>query len=562
MPGPRTSSNSDGAGPAGERPVGARLALITWDDDSPTGGNVYNAALVESLRAVGVDARLVRVGAGWPDGSPGDRARLRAALADSPVALVDGIVAGNAPDEIRAAAAGGRRIVVLVHLPLSDEIGLSEAKSRRYLERERATLAAAYAVLCPSRNTAVALAERYGRPDVIVAPPGVGPAPVAHGSRPPHLLCLGSITPTKNQLGLLAALEQLRTLDWSASIVGSTTASPDYAAVITAGAAGFDGRVRLTGILTGPALEEVWAASDLLVSTSRVETYGLVVTEALAHGIPAVVPAGTGAVEALGFGSTGCPRSVHRARILGGNAARLAHRTRASRRLASACLDPPKDPSPLVGDRGDRPCGHLVTLLARSTQIRATDAVLPGSSVRKASVSARSNSQTTSSPITYRRPGAQGVGQPIRPGEPDARDPIADEDRCSGQPQPVENARGQERRHQSAAALDQHPAQATRPQLAEHDARSEPESGHREPHDLHVRLHRLRGRRPGTHHPQRRYDAVGEQRSPTGLDRAGRAPLAPGTYPRRSARSVEDHRRCRAGPDDHGVDQCPEPVQC
>ncbi len=301
MPGQHTSSSSERAGDAGaERPTRARLDLITWDDGSPTGGNVYNTALVESLCVAGVDARLVRVGAGWPEGSPRDRARLRAALSDAPVTLVDGIVAGNAPEEIGAAVVSGRRVAVLVHLPLADEVGLSGEKSHRFLERERATLAAAYAVLCPSRHTAIALAERYGRRDAVVASPGTDPAPVANGSSPPQLLCLGAVTPTKNQLGLLAALDRLRHLGWSASIVGSTSASPGYAAAVAAEADGFGRRVRLTGRLTGSALAEVWAATDLLVSTSRVETYGLVVAEALAHGIPAVVPAGTGAVESLG----------------------------------------------------------------------------------------------------------------------------------------------------------------------------------------------------------------------------------------------------------------------
>jgi glycosyltransferase involved in cell wall biosynthesis len=305
MPGQPTPSSSEGSGVTGaRRPSGARLDLITWNDDAPTGGNIYNVALVESLRVAGVDARVVRVGAGWPEGSAADRALLRSALSDSSSVLVDGIVAGNAPEEIGAAVASGRRVAVLVHLPLAEEVGLSGAKSRRYLARERATLADAYAILCPSRHTALALAERYGRRDAVVAPPGTDPASVAHGSSPPHLLCLGAITPSKNQLGLLAALARLRHLDWSASIVGSTSASPRYAAAVAAalaaGPGGIGGRVRLTGILTGAALEKVWAATDLLVCTSRVETYGLAVAEALAHGIPAVVPAGTGAVESLG----------------------------------------------------------------------------------------------------------------------------------------------------------------------------------------------------------------------------------------------------------------------
>ena len=53
------------------------------------------------------------------------------------------------------------------------------------------------------------------------------------------------------------------------------------------------------GALTGARLDAVWAATDLLLLTSASETFGMVVTEALARGIPAVVTGGTGAVEAL-----------------------------------------------------------------------------------------------------------------------------------------------------------------------------------------------------------------------------------------------------------------------
>ena len=63
------------------------------------------------------------------------------------------------------------------------------------------------------------------------------------------------------------------------------------------------------GILVGQALDQKWDTADLLVLTSRIETYGLVVVEALARGIPAVVSAGTGAVEAL---QEGGPQTVPR----------------------------------------------------------------------------------------------------------------------------------------------------------------------------------------------------------------------------------------------------------
>jgi glycosyltransferase involved in cell wall biosynthesis len=191
-------------------------------------------------------------------------------------------------------------VSVLVHLPLADEVGLPVERARTYLRRERAALTAVRAVICPSRHTANRLAERYGRRDAVIAAPGVRPAAPARGSSPPHLLCLGSVTPTKNQLAFLAALADLTDQPWNATVVGSTTADPGYAAQVAATADRLGHRVRIAGPLTGADLQQLWLGTDLLVLCSRVETYGLVVAEALAHGIPAVVPAGTGAVEALG----------------------------------------------------------------------------------------------------------------------------------------------------------------------------------------------------------------------------------------------------------------------
>ena len=77
---------------------------------------------------------------------------------------------------------------------------------------------------------------------------------------------------------------------------------PDYTSTVKAAvvARGLVGRVHITGPLVDAELEQVWATTDLLVLTSRSETYGMVVVEALSRGVPAVVVAGTGAVEALG----------------------------------------------------------------------------------------------------------------------------------------------------------------------------------------------------------------------------------------------------------------------
>ena len=68
---------------------------------------------------------------------------------------------------------------------------------------------------------------------------------------------------------------------------------------------GLGDRVRFTGPRTGAALDARYAAADLLVLPSRAETYGMVVTEALARGVPVVASDVGGVPEALGDEAAG-----------------------------------------------------------------------------------------------------------------------------------------------------------------------------------------------------------------------------------------------------------------
>jgi glycosyltransferase involved in cell wall biosynthesis len=292
--------------PAAGSPV---LGFVTWDREDPTGGNVYNRALIAELRTLGIDVRLQQLAGAWPDGDASTHLALARALRATPASLVDGIVACGSPDVVAAAVEAGHVVTIVVHLPLSDELGFEPARRQRYALLESQAVHVASGVLCSSRWVAAELKSRYGRGDVGVAVPGVTPAAVARGSQdfgPPRLLSLASLTPTKDQLTLIRALAQLADLSWRADLVGSARADPGYAAQVRAeiAAAGLAERIMVPGALVGQALDQKWRAADLLVLTSRVETYGLVVTEALARGIPAVVSAGTGAVEALQEGAT------------------------------------------------------------------------------------------------------------------------------------------------------------------------------------------------------------------------------------------------------------------
>ncbi|SOC56802.1 glycosyltransferase family 4 protein [Ornithinimicrobium cerasi] len=282
-----------------------RLLLVVPDrpSEAPSGGDRYDAALASALRGRGVDVRVVRVPGRWPWPTPGERRGLAAVLAGGrePV-LVDGLVGSAAPGETVACAAV-RPTAVLLHSRLSSGAGASGAEAAELDRRESAALHAVGLVVVPSRFAERELAKAYGVTGVVVAPPGTDPAPVATGSAgqgPPQLLTMGAVTPVKNHAVLLDALALVRDLPWTAVCAGPVP-DPAHLAELRrrSATAGLADRVSWPGPLSGADLDRLWDGTDLLVHPSRSETYGLVVAEAHARGIPTVVGRGTGAEETL-----------------------------------------------------------------------------------------------------------------------------------------------------------------------------------------------------------------------------------------------------------------------
>lgn len=269
------------------------------DRASPSGGNVYDRRICRELAAGGWVVRERALAGAWPTPDAAARAALAAGLAavpDGAVVLIDGLVACGVP-EVVGPAARRLALVVLLHLPLGDEWGAPA----ELVEREREVLAAAAAVVATSPWAARRAVALHGLdPErVTVAAPGVDPAPRAPGGDGTHLLCVGALTPTKGQDLLVAALAEVADLPWTATLVGPMR-DPAHGAALRAASAGFGDRLRLTGPFTGPALDAAYAAAGLLVVPSRAETYGMVVTEALARGIPVLASDAGGLPETLG----------------------------------------------------------------------------------------------------------------------------------------------------------------------------------------------------------------------------------------------------------------------
>ncbi|HET9142373.1 glycosyltransferase family 4 protein [Actinophytocola sp.] len=279
------------------------------DAAAPSGGNVYDRRMSRILANWVAE---VPVPGSWPLPDRAARATLAMTLAglpDDSVVLIDGLVACGVP-EVVVPAARRLRVAVLLHLPLGDETGLPPTLATDLDARERETLHAVTAVIATSPWAGRRLVEHHGLDPkrVHVVPPGTDPAPLAHGTDGfSRLLCVASVTPRKGQDVLVEALAQVADLPWHCECVGSVRGHPGYVERLLRLIAlrGLAGRVTLAGPMSPADLAPRYAAADLVVLPSRAETYGMVVTEALARGLPVLATAAGALPDTLGQGPDG-----------------------------------------------------------------------------------------------------------------------------------------------------------------------------------------------------------------------------------------------------------------
>ena len=271
----------------------AAAFAIPGDIETKTGGYIYERMLLHALRAQGREVEHLILPAGFPDPTPhemDEAVAKMAAVSPARPLIIDGLVFGAV--DTAGLATVCAPIVAMIHHPLALETGLAPRRAALLRRREADNLALAAQVVVPSPHTARILQAEYGvdARKIHVAVPGfAAPDPIRLPSEPPLILSVGILAPRKGHDILMRALALIADLDWQAVIVGA----PHFPRTAEALRAlrrdlGLDARLRLAGLVEDAALRDLYRRATVFALATRYEGYGIVLGEALLHGLPIV----------------------------------------------------------------------------------------------------------------------------------------------------------------------------------------------------------------------------------------------------------------------------------
>eukprot|EP00928_Gymnodinium_smaydae_P034944 TRINITY_DN24659_c1_g1_i1.p1 TRINITY_DN24659_c1_g1~~TRINITY_DN24659_c1_g1_i1.p1 ORF type:complete len:475 (-),score=40.14 TRINITY_DN24659_c1_g1_i1:80-1423(-) len=195
-----------------------------------------------------------------------------------------------------------------------DAVTLTADRSGLY-RIEQEAYAACDRVIAVSENTFSYLVQDYDVPRELIhttdtffhKPDKVRPPAGAHGERTGcfrddtvRFIMVGTVCPRKNQGVLVNALARLGPVyagrSWFLDIVGSLDSHSEYAETLRRNISAFDigHRVKLLGPLQQEQVVDLLVRSDIYLSSSLSESYGIAVAEAALVGLPVVAHSGVG----------------------------------------------------------------------------------------------------------------------------------------------------------------------------------------------------------------------------------------------------------------------------
>ncbi len=271
--------------------------LVPGRIDQRTGGYIYDNRIVVGLRALGRDVRVHELAGRFPkkDRTAADAVATAATSFDTrDVVVIDSLCLGAAADVLPHLVRKTCRCIALIHHPASLE-DCSGGPDEELLSEEKEAMRYVHRCVVTSVSTARLVQDLFEFPSerMGVVAPGVdsGALSMAPASGlPTRLLNVGTVSRRKDQVTLVRALGQVKDLAWSLDCYGSLEREPAAMQDLRSEIASHDlsRRVALRGEVGEAALRDAYRQAHLFVMSSRFEGFGMVLTEALSHGVPIV----------------------------------------------------------------------------------------------------------------------------------------------------------------------------------------------------------------------------------------------------------------------------------
>ena len=264
------------------------IFILPDKSERPTGGNLFNRLLLAALRAAGQPVRELRFA---------DALHLTRE-SEPPLVLADSLLFTRALELKNAVAPAP--LFWLVHYFPSLNPALDGSTHELWLQVEHTAFDAAAGFVVTSDFARGELRARgAGHKPVLLVPPALSleagyvrvPSDRLRG------LMVANLSASKGVREFLSVLadELTRELQLHIEIVGREDLDPDYARAcrqLVRAHPMLHGRVRFLGELGGEALRRCYARSNLFISASGTESFGMALDEARAFGLPIFALAG------------------------------------------------------------------------------------------------------------------------------------------------------------------------------------------------------------------------------------------------------------------------------
>lgn len=267
--------------------------LIHGDLNSLTGGNIYDRQVIEGLRLKGHDVHLISIPGQMSNfGSAGNFCHNQLKmLAQGSIVVIDSLVLGYLNKTIREF---NRKLYILglIHLPVSMDIKTGNAESR-LSDTELDAMNSVTHLVVTGKFMLQFLETAGVSPDrITLIEPGVDtfPRKKQYNKVPSELLCISNYSVTKAQLILFRALNLLRERNWMLRLYGDISTGKDYVGILKAflNDQNLESRILIHDKLSRHEISTPYSKADLFILPSLFESYGMVLAESLAHGIPVV----------------------------------------------------------------------------------------------------------------------------------------------------------------------------------------------------------------------------------------------------------------------------------